>query len=410
MEREPNFTALLAALAAFREERLGRLPSDRALAAVAEVSPTTIGLWLHGKRFPQEIDPLLRMVRAVRGHATGLLREPSAAALLDEHQWRRAYQAECRRRADQTRAGVEAGQGRAALERLRPGRPLKEVTDSFASDLEVHRAIDSPVGGLPLLPMYVGREHDRKLAEIVAQAADGASRIAVLVGGSSTGKTRALWEALRQLRERAEPWRVWHPINPGRTDAVLAELTDVAPYTVIWLNEAQEYLAPDRLGEQVAAGLRDLLRSPECAPVLVLATLWPDHWDTLTTRRESDRHAHARELLSGHKIKIPDAFTSADLAALADLADCDVRLEEAGENAQEGQVTQYLAGVPVLMDRYQDAPPATRALVDAAMDARRLGAGVRIPLAWLADAAPGYLTDTEWDRTGDDWLEQALAY
>jgi hypothetical protein len=25
-------------------------------------------------------------------------------------------------------------------------------------------------------------------------------------------------------------------------------------------------------------------------------------------------------------------------------------------------------------------------------------------------AAPAYLTDTEWDAVGEDWLEQALAY
>ena len=44
------------------------------------------------------------------------------------------------------------------------------------------------------------------------------------------------------------------------------------------------------------------------------------------------------------------------------------------------------------------------------MDARRLGMGVGLPQAFLEAAAPGYLTDTEWDALGEDWLEQALAY
>ncbi|WP_406739553.1 hypothetical protein [Streptomyces sp. NBC_00853] len=61
------------------------------------------------------------------------------------------------------------------------------------------------------------------------------------------------------------------------------------------MNEAQHYLGPDPLGEQVAAGLRSLLHDPARAPVLVLATLWPEHWDSLTTRSAPDRHAHARE-------------------------------------------------------------------------------------------------------------------
>jgi hypothetical protein len=44
------------------------------------------------------------------------------------------------------------------------------------------------------------------------------------------------------------------------------------------------------------------------------------------------------------------------------------------------------------------------------MDARRLGMGAGLPQAFLEAAAPGYLTDTEWDGLGEDWREQALAY
>ncbi|MFM9700057.1 hypothetical protein [Streptomyces europaeiscabiei] len=43
---------------------------------------------------------------------------------------------------------------------------------------------------------------------------------------------------------------------------------------------------------------------------------WPEHRDMLTTRTTADRHAGARNLLGGHKIDVPDAFTPADLAAL----------------------------------------------------------------------------------------------
>ena len=87
------------------------------------------------------------------------------------------------------------------------GRPLKEVTDPF--DLEVHRPVqpeDAPPG-LPVLPPYVPREHDEALGQVVRAAADGRSGIAVLVSGSSTGKTRACWEALAPLRDRDPPWR-----------------------------------------------------------------------------------------------------------------------------------------------------------------------------------------------------------
>ncbi|MCX4799894.1 hypothetical protein OG497_39320 [Streptomyces sp. NBC_01242] len=406
--QQPDYAALIAELVAFRTNSLEGQPSDRALATAAGVSPTTIGNWLKGSQFPQEIDPLLDVVRGIRALAqsAGLAGDRPGLAVLDEQEWRRAYQAEARRRSDTTRIAVGVGQARAALERMRPGIPLSEMVDPF--QLEVHHAIGSPIAGLPVLPTYVSRDHDQALAEVVAQVCDGTSRIAVLVGGSSTGKTRACWEALNALRKRDEPWRLWHPIYPAPPDAALAELSELAPYTVVWLNEAQLYLSPDQHGEQVAAGLRTLLRDPERSPILVLATLWPNHWNALTARATPDGHAQARELLDGHRIKVPDTFTGTDLATLNDTASRDPRLEEAVHHAAEGQITQYLAGVPVLMSRYHDSAPATQALIHAAMDARRLGAGPRIPLAWLAQAAPGYLTEAEWNQSGDDWLERAL--
>ncbi|QDO51710.1 helix-turn-helix transcriptional regulator [Streptomyces sp. RLB3-5] len=298
----------------------------------------------------------------------------------------------------------------AALYRVRPrpGLPLSEVSDPF--HLEVHYSIDSIFAGLPMLPAYVDREHDRELVKVVERAAAGVSQIAVLVGEAGTGKTRACWEALKLLRERDEPWRLWHPLDPSRPDAALAELDDVAPYTVVWLNEAQLYLGPDTRGEQLGEGLRNLLRDPGRAPVLVLATLWPHYWHALTARTEQDPHPNARELLDGHSIQVPDTFSGPDLATLTDKADLDPRLSKAADYAHDGRITQYLAGVPVLMDRYHEAPVATRALIHAAMDARRLGAGPRLPLAWLADAAPGYLTDDEWAQTGGGWLQYALEY
>ena len=48
---------------------------------------------------------------------------------------------------------------------------------------------------------------------MVKAAAEGSSGIAVLVGGSSTGKTRACWEALQLLRDQKPGWRLWHPID-----------------------------------------------------------------------------------------------------------------------------------------------------------------------------------------------------
>jgi hypothetical protein len=138
------------------------------------------------------------------------------------------------------------------------GWPLGEVRDPFA--LEVHQPVQpvDPHHDLPALPVYVPREHDGELERVVAAAAEGSSGIAVLVGGSSTGKTRACWEALGLLRDQKPGWRLWHPIDPSRPDAALRELPAIGPRAVVWLNEAQFYLdAPGGLSERVAAGLRN---------------------------------------------------------------------------------------------------------------------------------------------------------
>ena len=324
--------------------------------------------------------------------------------------------AERQRITDQTQASPRALDDPSGTPPMHPVGPpagwlLAEVTDPFA--LEVHRPVqteDSPPG-LPTLPTYIPRKHDRALAEVVQEAATGSSGIAVLVGGSSTGKTRACWEALDLLRDLPQPWRLWHPIDPSRPEAALHELPSLGQRTVVWLNEAQFYLdTPDGLGERVAAGLRELLRDPDRGPMLILATMWPQFWDTLTARPpagQDDPHAQARELLSGRDITVPATFTAAQVRMLASAADPRLAL---AADARDGQVVQFLAGVPELLARYRYAPPAAAALINAAIDGRRLGMGVALPLAFLEAAAPGYLIEDEWDRLPEDWLGQALEY
>jgi len=294
----------------------------------------------------------------------------------------------------------------------RLGRPIGEM-DPIA--LEVHPAISagSDDVGLGALPLYIRRPHDEALASVVAGLQNGGkSQMVVLIGASSTGKTRACWEAICAL---GEPWRVWHPIDPGRPAAALAELKKVGPHTVVWLNETQHYLliTDPAIGEQVTAGLRELLRTPERGPVLVLGTLWPPYWDILTTvptPGDPDPHAQARELLKDISIRVPEAFTGLDFEAAAHPAEKDSRLTEALSHARAGALTQYLAGGPALIERYDKASIAARAVLHAAMDARRLGHGPALPRLLLEEAAAGYLSDEQWDLLSDDWREQAFAY
>ena len=51
-------------------------------------------------------------------------------------------------------------------------------------------------------------------------------------------------------------------------------------------------------------------------------------WDTLTARAagDQDRHAQARELLAGHDITVPAAFTPAQMGQLAQATDARITL------------------------------------------------------------------------------------
>ncbi|GAA2572996.1 MULTISPECIES: tetratricopeptide repeat protein [Streptomyces] len=306
---------------------------------------------------------------------------------------------------------IAAGDG--SSDRPGPGQPIGQW-DPHA--LEVHPAGTARDGtGLPgqrLLPGYVPREHDQVLAEAVRDAAAGRSRMLVLVGSSSTGKTRACWEAVQPLAEQG--WRLWHPFDPTRAEAALEDLARVAPQTVVWLNEAQHYLGDPGAGERIAAALHTLLTTPERAPVLVLGTLWPDYakeYTALPTPGGPDPHSRVRELLAGRTVRIPEAFDDRALAEARVKADRGDRLlaDALTRAGKDGRLAQDLAGGPAILERYQTGSPAARALLEAAMDARRLGVGLHLPRAFLTDAAADYLHDTDWNQLTDDWAEKAYA-
>ncbi|WP_328456341.1 helix-turn-helix domain-containing protein [Streptomyces sp. NBC_00386] len=296
-----------------------------------------------------------------------------------------------------------------------PGKPISEWDPHH---LEVHPAVPVPNGygsSSPrqrVLPGYVRRAHDRVLTQAVQDVQVGNSRTVVLVGTSSTGKTRACWEAVQPLAKLG--WRLWHPLDPTRADAALEGLKQVRPSTVVWLNEAQHYLGDAAVGEQIAATVRALLTDPGRMPVLVLGTLWPEYarrYVALPSASETDLHSQVRELLAGRTLHVPDSFDAKALSAASVLAEAgDQLLADALTRAgAHGRVTQDLAGAPELLHAYEDGTPAARALLEAAMDARRLGVGLHLPQTFLTDAASDYLSDTDYESLPEDWAEAAFA-
>ncbi|GAB3002500.1 tetratricopeptide repeat protein [Saccharothrix stipae] len=273
--------------------------------------------------------------------------------------------------------------------------PARPITGWHPFDLDVHRAVTVNGAGLPDLPAYLPREHDRALAETLAAKR---TAMVVLTGESSTGKTRALYEA---VTAELGMWPLLYPRTAEDLLHVLA--TGVDPGTVLWLNETQNHLL-DTHGERAAAALRTLLELP--GPFVVVGTLWPQYWSTLT----GPNQPQARDLLHHRvtRIRVARRFTAAQMAA----APTDPRLAKALATAHNGEVVQAIAGGPAVVERY-DHPdiPEDRyatAILTAALDARRLGHHALLTTALLTAAAPGYLSDDDRMNAPETWFEIGL--
>lgn len=300
--------------------------------------------------------------------------------------------------------------------------PASWLISDLASPLMlgVHKAIaadGSSADGLSDLPVYVLRSHDEVLARLI-ESAQRESKLLVLTSDSSTGKTRALWEAVRRL---PPSWRLWRPTDAeGLSGGLLAGI--VTSHTVVWLDDAHEYLDPRRtqLAGLCADAIRDLIADPERKPVIVAVTMWPDIWRFLTDPADrrgqniedqigSDLNKVARLLGAAEQVAIPSAFRGIDLENAREAASQDVRLARALGDARDGRLTQYLAGAPWLLHDYETASAQIRAVIDAAIDARRFGHSNQMPAALLLNAAPGYLDQDDTDCSPEDWAERALA-
>ena len=293
------------------------------------------------------------------------------------------------------------------------------------AELGVHQV----AGGGPL-PAYVRRPHDERLRVILAPpVAD--SRLVVVRGEPGTGTTRATWEAVAELLPE------W-PLEYPRTAAALAARLEagVPAGTVLWLGELGRYADADG-GAAALDRLADLFDEDG---YLVVTTVWPWQWDAYLAAVGAGRGAGDPAWLAGRMLArldelslydpssispdygggfldVPARFTAAELAEAAGSGD-PVLAAAAAAAGPDGQVTQYLAGVPRLLGRYADpgGDPRGRAILTAAMDAARLGHAGPLPAGLLEQATAGCLpgappaADRETGPDGAFATETGLAW
>ncbi|MEU6161679.1 hypothetical protein [Streptomyces sp. NPDC047130] len=384
---------------------------------------TTVGEWLKGNRLPQRLEDLLGVVGVLRDAAS---RRPGGITdadrdLFDDDTWRALHTAVAQGRARLTGETVRAaslGRPHDGCQERRGSPDLPDLPRPVARweprKLGVHPAIsgrpDPGHGAAFVLPAYVPRDHDRRLRALLDRAArDGDTLFTVVQGDSCTGKTRTAYEAVRACLPE------WDLAFPKGSDSLLALLAAdvIGPRTVLWLDEGQDFLTGAR-GEETAARLRGLLELP--GPVVVIATMWPEHRKALLTRPERslrDPHAQARALLTSGVVVHVSADFPADV--MRDLGrTADPSLSTAALTSRDGALTQTLAAGLELVAFHEssDSVPACygRAVVSAAMDARRLGHGPELSDVFLRAAAPAYLGEAQRAEAAPDWFRQALAH
>ncbi|WP_461119600.1 SEL1-like repeat protein [Saccharothrix stipae] len=311
-------------------------------------------------------------------------------------------------------------------------RGLPQMKALAAGQARVHEAIPLPTGRVvsrrrwgapprapdttldPDLPLFVKRDLSIEVTEWMRQARTKGGFL-LLVGTSSVGKTRLLFDTARQ--ELGE-FRVLVPDlgDGGAVNALTG--TELPRPVVVWLDELQRFLAgpyfvPDATAGHVpvtAAALRRLLDGD--TPVIVLATLWPDYLDQLratdTDQAGVTRHRHpgAADVLAlrPRRLRV-DTFTAEEKRRARELGTHDPRLAFAAADDAEFNVTETLAGAPRIMQRYREAPESRQIVVHAAVDARRLGIQGPLTRELLRQAARGYLTGIHPD---DTWFDHAL--
>jgi hypothetical protein len=262
------------------------------------------------------------------------------------------------------------------------------------------------------LPTFVERDQGPQIRNWMYAARETGGFL-LLVGDSSVGKTRLLYETAREV---LADFAVLAPdLGDGDLVNQLAAATFPLPRLLVWLDELQRFLdGPYRTPGSTpitVATVRRLLDAP--TPVIILGTLWPEHAAQMRaseTESRNDqprpRYPNAVDILDDRRLHevVLRTFSTGERHAATHLAARDPRLATALADP-DFNVTETLAGARELVRRYERATNDQQAVIHAAVDAHRLGIHAPLTDRLLCQAARGYLASIHPD---DSWFGPTL--
>ncbi|WJV47985.1 tetratricopeptide repeat protein [Streptomyces flavofungini] len=290
-----------------------------------------------------------------------------------------------------------------------PGRwPVARDWDALAAG--AHRARPGEDGSK--LPPYVARDVDGELRERVREAAD-AGGLVLVVGDSTAGKTRAAFEAVREL---LPGYRVLAPPVGARLRPAPEVLEGRAGLRcVVWLDDLEQYLGPEGLEPEVLAEFVRLR-----VPVVATMRLKPyeafsaaDDGADVEGAAQSWAGLGARVLRVAEVVDLDRLWSERELSRAGDCDD--PRIADAVAHHGTYGIAEYMAAGPVLLREWQRARRARghargAALVTAAVDLSR--AGLRGPYSrgLLVEVHERCLADAGGPVLRPEGLEEAFAW
>ncbi|MVO86137.1 tetratricopeptide repeat protein [Streptomyces sp. p1417] len=286
------------------------------------------------------------------------------------------------------------------------------MSDWDALAAGAHRA--RPGEGGTKLPPYVSRDVDAELRDRVREAADLGGFVLV-VGDSTAGKTRAAYEAVRDVLPE---YRVLAPPAGARLRCApeAVEACGYGPCVVVWLDDLERHLGPDGLTPDV---LDDFARLR--VPVVATMRLKPyeafGSGDDAGTGGDSGEQRWAgvgsRVLRAADVVDLDRLWSAGELSRAGDCDDS--RITEALTHHGTYGIAEYMAAGPVLLRTWRHAwraggHPRGAALVAAAVDLTR--AGLRGPYSreLLVEVHQRRLADAGGPVLRPEGVDEAFAW
>jgi TPR repeat protein len=242
---------------------------------------------------------------------------------------------------------------------------------------------------------YTPRDDDTLLVESLGEAT-ASRRVLLVVGGSASGKSRAIAEAARR---ELEQHRLLRPRRGDLANFATLPLGDNLP-AVVWLDDLNSYTHPG-----IAETLRELLD----AGLEIVATIRQAQFDELA--KPGDLRSPIAEALTDKNLilQVPWKLTwsDAERSRLAEHVHYQPLLTAAQKGISPGV---YVVAGPELIDHVQTARnneewPWRYRLVRAALDWSRTGIGTGLPLD-LAPTLMAAVAETQ-DPVRADELDDA---